>query len=162
MSPSMKTGRRRPSRPRAHSLSAAANNSFSSLLFVFLFVFFLIISLPSECQGLSKSRHRHRRVPVPEPEPVVPDSSSSSAISRRLKEEQQQNKFKPEFKNCEEYRPEVEEESDRGRNAGPILGGIKKFKLKIEFQRFPSSFFDASRLIFQLDLFEIEILIFKM
>lgn len=78
------------------------------------FLLLLLLQSFPGCDGLAKSRHRHRRVPAAEPDPLVPDSSSS-AISRRLKEEQQQNKFKPEFKNCEDYRPEVQEESVRGR-----------------------------------------------
>ena len=88
----------------------------------------LLCALVSGGDALAKSRHRHRRVPSAEPEPVVQQDSSSSAISRRLKEEQQQNKFKPEFKNCEEYRPEVEEESQRGRKRSfHVLIGLGSF-----------------------------------
>ncbi len=51
---------------------------------------------------------RHRR----EPDPL---SDAAEARSRRLQEEQKQNRFKPEFRGCEDYDPKVPEESPRGR-----------------------------------------------
>ena len=57
-----------------------------------------------------RRHHRHRRVPVPQDSNFFFDKTS-----RRLKAEQLQNVHKPEFTRCEEYRPEVEEESQRGR-----------------------------------------------
>ena len=57
------------------------------------------------------SRHnragRHRRVPDPGPEPVVQVFGEV--------QEQQQNKHKPVFENCENFQPSVNEEASRGR-----------------------------------------------
>jgi hypothetical protein len=52
-------------------------------------------------------RHRHRRDPDPDPQ--------EDLYSQRLSPEQVQNQYKPEFTGCEEYKPEVEEGSVKGR-----------------------------------------------
>ena len=65
---------------------------------------------PSSFETLFR-RHRHRRDPDPDPQ------GDADARRRQLELEQEQNKFKPQFSSCEDYRPEVEEESSRGRNS---------------------------------------------
>ena len=56
-------------------------------------------------------RHeRHRRDPSARADPEVLGLSDSE-----LREEQKENKFKPEFERCDDYKPEVEEESQTGK-----------------------------------------------
>ena len=60
-------------------------------------------------QKVVKSRHgRHRRVSGPDP--VVLNSNG-----RQVKEEQKENKHKPNFERCEDYTPEVLEEEPVGK-----------------------------------------------
>lgn len=57
------------------------------------------------------TRHRHRREPFPLAEPQYFEGQ----ITKRLKDEQRSNEYKPKFHDCERYTPEVEEESPRGK-----------------------------------------------
>ena len=64
-------------------------------------------------------RHeRHRRDPSARADPEVLGLSDSE-----LREEQKENKFKPEFERCDDYKPEVEEESQTGKTTAffPLL-----------------------------------------
>ena len=74
-------------------------------------VLFLVLTGAVLLCDASKQRHarsgRHRR--VPEPNPEVPEGFFRS-------DSQKENIFKPNFKDCENYRPEVEEESKQGKH----------------------------------------------
>lgn len=55
-----------------------------------------------------KRHGRHRRVSGPDPAVV-------NSNERRIKAEQLENKFKPNFKRCDDYLPEVDEQSPAGK-----------------------------------------------
>ena len=71
--------------------------------------FLVILLQPKNGETLTKSvRHgRHRRVSGPDP--VVPNSNGIVS-----KEEQKENKYKPNFERCDDYKPEVLEEEPVG------------------------------------------------
>ena len=65
----------------------------------------VLLGTPYEVYGLRR-HERHRRVPGPE----VLGSSD-----RELKDEQKENQYKPNFERCDDYKPEVLEESAAGK-----------------------------------------------
>lgn len=66
--------------------------------------------------GLKQRHHqRHRREPLADPQ------FFEGQITKRVKEEQKQNQYKPKFTACEDYKPEVEEQSPRGRTRKKYL-----------------------------------------
>ena len=68
-------------------------------------------------------RHeRHRRDPSARADPEVLGLSDSE-----LREEQKENKFKPEFERCDDYKPEVEEESQTGKKDDTFFSIITPF-----------------------------------
>ncbi len=71
-----------------------------------VFLSVLTLTTLATLSGVDANRHRHRR----DPSPVV---LGSDVFAPR--EEQQENKHKPDFKRCDDYRPEVAEESPTGK-----------------------------------------------
>ena len=76
------------------------------------FVVILVLLLSEQtkkAEALKSVRHgRHRRVSGPDP--VVLNSNG-----RQVKEEQKENKHKPNFERCDDYTPEVLEEEPVGK-----------------------------------------------
>ena len=70
----------------------------------------LTLAGADRAHGLRQRHHqRHRREPLADPQ------FFEGQITKRVKEEQKQNQYKPKFTACEDYKPEVEEQSPRGK-----------------------------------------------
>jgi len=82
--------------------------SWSKVLAVLYISSFLVVISVDAVHSRHNRAGRHRRVPDPGPDPVV-------QVFGEVQEQQQQNKHKPVFENCENYTPEVNEEASRGR-----------------------------------------------
>ena len=86
------------------------------LLFSGFLVILVLLSEVDKTNALQKSvRHgRHRRVSGPDP--VVLNSNG-----RQVKEEQKENKHKPNFERCDDYEPKVLEEEPVGKFLFSVL-----------------------------------------
>ena len=82
--------------------------NFSGLVVILVL---LLSEQAKKAEALKSVRHgRHRRVSGPDPVPVVLNSNG-----RQVKEEQKENKHKPNFERCDDYTPEVLEEEPVGK-----------------------------------------------